>query len=78
MSYSYIKAANKEIMEDMDFIERDIYNKYIDLCDYAYISQMSLDEAEVVIVLDDKQTNALKQIVDVIMPTLSSLMMQNM
>ena len=65
-------------MEDMDFIERDIYNKYIDLCDYAYISQMSLDEGEVVIVLDDKQTNALKQIVDVIMPTLSSLMMQNM
>lgn len=78
MGYSYIQAANKEMMEDMDFIERDIYSKYIDIFDYAYVSQMSTNETEVVIVLDDKQTNALKQIVDVVMPTLSSLMMQNM
>ena len=78
MDYSYIKAANKMLMNDMDSVTRDVYAQYIELCDYAYISQPNLTEMEVVITLKDDETNALKQIVDVIMPVLMSEIMINM
>lgn len=78
MDYSYIKAANKMLMNDMDSVTRDVYAQYIELCDYAYISQPNLTEMEVVITLKDDETNALKQIVDVIMPVLMSEIITNM
>ena len=78
MDYSYIKAANKMLMNDMDSVTRDVYAQYIELCDYAYISQPNLTEMEVVITLKDDDTNALKQIVDVIMPVLMNEIMTNM
>ncbi|MBQ8366280.1 MAG: DUF4836 family protein [Alistipes sp.] len=78
MDYSYIEAANKMLMNDMDYVVRDMYAQYVDMCDYIYLSQPSLTEAEIVIVLKDEQTNALKQIVDVFMPTLVGEIMQNL
>lgn len=78
LGYSYIEAANTMIMNDMDAMEKNIYRQFVDLVDYAYTSQMSATEAEIVIALDDEQTNALKQITDIIIPILSSEIMRNM
>lgn len=78
MDYSYIEAANKMLMNDMDPVTRDIYAQYVDMCDYIYLSQPELSEAELIITLKDDETNALKQIVDVIMPVLVSEIMLNM
>lgn len=78
MSYSYIRAANKMLMNDMDPATRDIYAQYVDMLDYIYLSQPDLTEAELVIALKDDETNALKQVADVLMPVLASEIIQNM
>ena len=78
MNCSYIAAANQALVSDMNSESADVYNKFVDICDYVYMSQSAPTAGELVIVLDDKQTNALQQIADIVMPIIVRELFANM
>lgn len=78
MNCSYIAAANQALISDMNSESADVYNKFVDICDYVYMSQSAPTTGELVIVLDDKQTNALQQIADIVMPIIMRELFANM
>lgn len=78
MACSYIAAANKALINDLDSEYVDMYKKCVDVCNYIYLSQTEPAAYEFVIVFDNSEANALKQITDIVMPHLMKQMMANM
>ena len=75
---SLIDAGYQDIINNMDSQEIGLFNTCIKACDYAYISAKDMTTSEIVLVLDDKKTNSLKQVTDLFMPMLMQEVMLNM
>ena len=70
MDGKFMTGVNKWLEEDMNKEERKLYRQVTDMLSYIYISADSYESAEFVVVFDDQDTNALKQITTIVMPSL--------
>lgn len=78
MECSYMVAINKEVMRILDYEYRNFYTTFVDMCDYLYISQTGTYSMEAALVFEDKESNALKQIADKVMPAVTMALIANM
>lgn len=70
MDSKFMSSVNKYLEGSMDKNERKLYRQVTDMISYIYVAADSYESAEFVIVFDDQDTNALKQINNLVMPTL--------
>lgn len=70
MSSSFMKSTNKYVTTQIDEEFSELYSNATEVVSYIYASADSLESAEVVVVFDDKNVNALEQINTLVLPTL--------
>lgn len=68
MDNSLVSSTYNRQLRNMDKDDATLVNNIIEMCDYAYMSLNATNSLQFVIVLDDKNTNALEQIVKQVMP----------
>ena len=70
MASKFMKSTNKYITSQIMEEYRELYHNATEAVSYIYASVDSLESAEVVVVFDDKDVNALEQINALVLPTL--------
>ena len=70
MSGSFMGSVNKLVTQNILEEYRSIYTETMDAVSYVYASAKSLNSAEIVVVFDDKEVNALEQINAIVLPVL--------
>jgi hypothetical protein len=68
MDNSLVSSTYNRQLRNMDKDDATLVNNIVEMCDYAYMSLNAPNSLQFVIVLDDKNTNALEQIVKQVMP----------
>lgn len=68
MDNSLVSSTYNRQLRNMDKDDATLVNNIVEMCDYAYMSLNTPNSLQFVIVLDDKNTNALEQIVKQVMP----------
>ena len=68
MKNDFIKLLSDELKEEMDYDVRDIYQRAVDMVSYSYFVVNDVTTVEFGIIFDDKRTNALEQITNLLLP----------
>lgn len=68
MGSEFMASANKAIANAIDYEYRDMYLSLTNMFSYAYSTSNELLRSQAVVVLDNKEANALEQLSDVIIP----------
>ena len=68
MKNDFIKLLSDELKDEMDYDVRDIYQRAVDMVSYSYFVVNDITTVEFGIVFDDKRTNALEQITNLLLP----------
>lgn len=78
MKSSLIKAFNDEIIDEIGDDLENTYNRFTEMFSYVYMTCDSFDHSEFVIVFDDKDTNALEQVTNIVLPVVMSEVMSEL
>ena len=70
MDSKFMQSTNTYIKKQLLEEYRELYNSATEMISYVYASVDSLDSAEVVVVFDNKDVNALEQINALVLPQL--------
>lgn len=67
MATEFMKMMDTYLEDDSDYM---VFREVIDMFSYAYVDAKDYNSSEIVVVFDDKKTNALEQINNLVMPVI--------
>lgn len=67
MTTEFMKMMDTYLEDDSDYM---VFREVIDMFSYAYVDAKDYNSSEIVVVFDDKKTNALEQINNLVMPAI--------
>lgn len=67
MATEFMKMMDIYLEDDSDYM---VFREVIDMFSYAYVDAKDYNSSEIVVVFDDKKTNALEQINNLVMPAI--------
>jgi hypothetical protein len=70
MNDSFVSSCYRSFMRQMDEPFADAVDTFIDSCNYGYLTINTPNSAQMVLVFDDQNTNALEQIVRQVVPAI--------
>lgn len=74
MNCEFMKSFNEYAKDEIDYEYRDLYSKATEMFSYVYVVNNDITTSEVGVVFDDKRTNSLEQLVDLLLPLLTKEM----